>query len=164
VSDDGCVKEAAIIAALRSGPLPEDLAEHATLCAECSETAHFVRTAILPAIHRAARESEEAPLPDPGPIWWKAEMFARRDTARRAARPMALAERAAEFAAVAVAGVLLIWQGPLIREWLAGVWALVSGARTLVPVLQTHLLVIVSLALLPFILALSILGTSRSGD
>lgn len=157
---DHCESEAAVVEACRSESWPRDLRAHAEQCEVCTEVA-----ACAMAMRDHARETADStPLPDPGPIWWKAEIFARRDAARRAARPIALAEKAAQLAGIAVGGVLLLWRWPVIREWLAGVGALAEGAGTLVPVFQAHLLVIGSLALLPLILALSILGTSRSGD
>jgi len=155
-----CAREAALLDAVRTDRCDEDLRAHAASCAACGEVLLVARL-----MNSHAREvASSAPLPDPGPIWWKAELQQRRDAAARAARPIVLAEKVAQIAGIAVGGVLLIWRWPLVQEWLSAVSALAEGARAMAPIFQANLLLIGSLALLPLILALSLLGTARASD
>ena len=111
-----CEREPEVLREVRAGRWPqatdEELRRHATNCAVCAD-------AVLVAqyLARAARLEREAPLPHPGLIWWKAEIMARRDAARRATRPIAIAEWIAIACGLAVALAAIIAEWPKLHGW-----------------------------------------------
>lgn len=84
----GCDREVEIARAVRSGRWSGDLRLHAAGCEACGEAmavAAFLQSGGEPALN----------VPEPGLMWWKLELRARREKARRAMRPLAIAERMA---------------------------------------------------------------------
>lgn len=118
-----CDKENQVIEAVRSGLHPgewdEALRTHLAACAVCRDTAlvaEFLR-------QQSDFAGAEARLPDPGLVWWKAHLLARREAAERAVRPIAVAEKlaGAGTAAVALTGIVLNWRYVAgVLRWVAG--------------------------------------------
>jgi hypothetical protein len=99
-----CEQEGAVVRAVRTGLWPGALREHAAVCEACAEAmaiAAFLQAPAAPA------------APEPGLMWWKLELRARREKALRAMRPLALAEHSA---ACLLGGALLggiVWLGSI---------------------------------------------------
>jgi hypothetical protein len=56
----------------------------------------------------------EPALPDPGTLWWKAQLRARRAAIERAARPILIVERLAWACGVGTLAAATVWQMPQI--------------------------------------------------
>ena len=106
-----CEREAAVLRAVESNNWTEELRSHADTCEVCSEVtlvAHYLQA-------DAQETMAEAPLPDAGLIWWKAQRQARREAAERATLPIVILERVSwGVGALSTAG-LLAWFWPQIE-------------------------------------------------
>lgn len=112
-----CTQEEAIAQAAHSGDWSEPLRSHAARCPICSEVA--LVSSFLQIEAESARV--EAVLPDPGRIWWKAQLAARREAAERAVRPIALMEKLAVACGALFLGIAIFWQWTRISGWLGRV-------------------------------------------
>ena len=76
----------------------------------------------------------EPGLPDPGTLWWKAQLRARRAAIERAARPILIVERLAWACGVGTLAAATVWQMPQILALLQQPLYLVAAvlATTLV--------------------------------
>jgi len=113
-----CPLEGDVVAAVLAGSLPDELRSHAQDCASCSEVA---RLATL--VHADyAREVRAARVPTAGVVWLRAQIRAREEAARAAARPIVLTQAIAIAALigllVSVAGRLSLsfWTWPVLSE------------------------------------------------
>jgi hypothetical protein len=106
-----CSREQDVIDAVSSRRWPDRcdhaLRAHVAACAICAEVAAVARA--LQDDHEAAWRN--ARVPPSGRAWWRAEMRARQDAARKAAQPITLVQSAAAACAggVFVALVALAW-------------------------------------------------------
>jgi len=106
-----CSREQDVIDAVSSGRWPDRcddaLRVHVAACAICAEVAKVARA--LQDDHEAAWR--DARVPPSGRVWWRAEMRARQEAARKAARPITLVQGAAAACAggVALALAVLLW-------------------------------------------------------
>lgn len=102
-----CAREQDVIDALASQRWPDRcddaLKAHVSTCAECTDLAD-VAAALLD-----DRESAwaEARVPQSGMVWWRAQIRAREEAARAAARPIAFIQGVAASCAVWLAVALL---------------------------------------------------------
>jgi hypothetical protein len=107
-----CPREQEALDAVASRRWPDraevDLQRHVLTCSVCSDLIDVA--AILSDDHD--RASAEARVPPSAVVWWKAQVRARQEAARTAARPIAVAHGVAGAAALAVAAVVAaaIWQ------------------------------------------------------
>jgi hypothetical protein len=102
-----CEREAEVLAAARSGRLPDELERHAAACPPCQAQLAVSRVML----DIADIDGEPHALPGPAAIWWKAQLVRRWQAERRVAEPMEAMQRF-ELVAVLVALVgLLVWQG-----------------------------------------------------
>jgi hypothetical protein len=102
-----CPREAdvldAVAAARWPDRLPPALASHVAQCAICADLAEVAHA--LSAEHDAAwAEAEVAPS---GQVWWRAEMRAREEAMRAAARPLTVVDGLAGAAAVGVLAAIV---------------------------------------------------------
>jgi hypothetical protein len=110
-----CEKEPMVIEAVRRGRWEESLQAHAQDCPVCADAVLAAR--FLEEMRVA--DLLEAKVPDAGWMWWRAQLRARREAARRATQPITLVEHlACACAALSLAG-LCVWQWRSIRAWLA---------------------------------------------
>jgi len=58
------------------------------------------------------------PLPDPGAIWWRAQLERRSRSARRVTRVLDAFQAVAALCGVAAAALLAPWVWPQVKEWL----------------------------------------------
>ena len=71
----------------------------------------------------AADPADDAPLPDPEPIYWRAQVIGRlaerQEAAERAGRPLVLVQLLAGLAIAALAAVAASWLQPDLLDWIA---------------------------------------------
>ena len=124
-----CPREQEVVSAVSGGRWPErcdeELRAHVGGCPICAEVA-----AIAAALH-ADRGAlwREAHVPPAGRVWWRAEMRARHEAARKAAQPITIAQ--------GVAGAALVG---LLIALVQVAWPSVAQSLEPIAVLKTYLL------------------------
>jgi hypothetical protein len=133
-----CAREQDVLDAVTSGRWDDDLREHTRACRICQDVA-----TVFEAISEE-RESawEEATVPPASVVWWRAQIQAREEATRAAARPIAVAQAVAVSCLIAAALALMPLALPSIRiaaasaadvaEWLTPRAAAVSSVFSLV--------------------------------
>jgi hypothetical protein len=109
-----CDRESAVLRALHGALWTDELRDHVAECESCSDlvaVTGFLRDT-------AAAVDDDPVLPDPGYIWWRAQLAARAADAERATRGIVICQRIA-----VVFGGLLALFGisrvlPLLKGWL----------------------------------------------
>jgi hypothetical protein len=100
-----CPHEADVLTMVYTGRWPErapgDLRAHVETCALCADVATSAA-----AIENEAADRFTAPLPPSGAVWWRAQMRARQEALREAARPITVAQLVGVAAAMAIVGAL----------------------------------------------------------
>lgn len=115
-----CGREQDVLDAVASRRWPDragdELRAHVAACAICADLAEVAQA--LQEEH--ARVWRDARVPAPGLVWWRAEMRARQEAARTAARPILLAQAVAAACAAGLALALLSLTAPWLRDvdWL----------------------------------------------
>ena len=109
-----CSHEEAVTAAARSGDWSPELKAHRDGCLTCAEL-----TLVVAALAADAEElvAIHAPLPDPAPIWLRAQLASRERDYRRATSAIVWVQRAAVAVTLAVG-----------LAFVPGLWNLVKGA------------------------------------
>lgn len=110
-----CVREADVVEAVASGAwetsVDRELAAHVDVCPVCADVV---------VVARAMRDAhvlacQEARVPSAGVVWWRAELRARQEAARAAARPMTFVQVIAGAcgvgAVLTLASLLSPWMG-----------------------------------------------------
>jgi len=100
------------MAAVTTGSWPEDgLLEHAAACRTCSDIVTLLQTLAS----ERDRLIGQAQVPSAGLVWWRAQIRARQEAARKVAQPIAYAQGIAVAVglviAFAVAGLAVPWVG-----------------------------------------------------
>ena len=112
-----CPREADVLDLVWTGQWParadRPLVEHVRECAVCRELAAVA--AAMGDLHEAT--AAEIKVPDAAAVWYRAQVRARQDLARRAARPVAAAQAAA--AALGLDGAFTAWRvsGAALAGW-----------------------------------------------
>lgn len=121
-----CARETDVLDLIGIGQWPAradaDLSAHVASCPTCAELA-IVASAIVD--ERDCGENQKR-LPDAGIVWLRAQMRAREDAARRAARPLWIAQIGG---LAVVAAILAIWSGGLmggLAAFTSAAWAAVG--------------------------------------
>src|SRR3989442_1445977 len=110
-----CEREQAVLDATRSGrSLDGALRNHVAGCAVCADVA-LVAEYLAP---QGELARAEAALPNPGLIWWRAHVLARREAAERATQPIAIAQRVACASGIAALLVAVVLQWSKLHDWL----------------------------------------------
>ena len=111
-----CSHEEAVTAAARSGDWSPELKAHRDGCLTCAEL-----TLVVAALATDAEElaAIDAPLPDPTPIWLRAQLASREQQFQRATRAIVWVQRATVAVTLAVG-----------LAFVPGLWNLVKGAFT----------------------------------
>jgi hypothetical protein len=159
-----CPREQDVLDAVSAGrwpgKCPGELAAHVASCDICRDVA--AGFAALAEERDAAWE--EAPVPPPSLVWWRAQIRAREEAARAAARPIAVAQALAAACLVASAFVLVPFAlpsiamiasaGSALAAWLTPRADAVSGAFALVTGVALPILpfVVVSIVIAPILL------------
>ena len=110
-----CNQESAVQSALQTDCWTDELREHVTDCADCSElvlVAGFLREA-------AVSVGDDGELPDPGYIWWRARLATRAADVERATRMITICQRVAVACGAILSAFVLFRIWPQLREWLS---------------------------------------------
>jgi hypothetical protein len=122
-----CLREQEVLEAVAAGRLDETLREHLAICSSCTDAAEVA--AALRAEHDAAYE--DAVIPAADVIWLRAQLRARAEATRVAARPIAIVQALGVACAVGAAAGLLgttAWWLRSWAAWLANAVAVISSA------------------------------------
>lgn len=111
-----CEREPDVLAAIAADATPPEIEAHVAACARCQEAVAVSRW-----MQRLADTSgERASLPDPGTLWWRAQIARRWEAERRSAAPVESMERAEVAVAVGVLAVGAFWGLPVVWQWFTG--------------------------------------------
>ena len=108
-----CDKERAVRSMVRSGQDDPALRDHLERCEACRQDAEIAAWMIA----FAELPAEPARLPDPGMLWWKAQLLQRWDAQRRAAEPIETGQRFQVGVGAAACAALLYWLWPDVQAW-----------------------------------------------
>lgn len=121
-----CPREPEVLDAVTSGQWPEradeGLRQHAAECPLCQDVAEVAHA--LQADHDVAMKDVQ--IPSASVVWWRAEMRARHEAARVAARPISIVQAFAAAATVGVGLALLGLVTPWVAEWFGRLTAAMS--------------------------------------
>ncbi len=116
-----CHREQDVLDALTSGRWPDradaDMRRHVASCAICADVIDGAGALL------DARDSDLADprIPSSAVMWWRAQMRARQEAAREAARPITIAQVVGSVGALAATVVALVAFSPWFGELFAGV-------------------------------------------
>ena len=108
-----CHRERDVLDALTSDHWPDDLRAHASTCAICADLV----AAVQPILVDRVDLSSEGHLPSSGVRWWRAQMRARQEAAREAARPITIAQVVGAACVLALIVSAIAWVSPVVRAW-----------------------------------------------
>ena len=115
-----CPREQEVVLALREGSWQDELRAHVAECEQCAEA--IMVSEILSEADRQA----EVRVAEPGLMWWRMQLRARREFAEQAARPIVWAERGA----LLVLAICVVWATAWLTSASAG--AAIAGVAALV--------------------------------
>jgi hypothetical protein len=108
-----CTRERDVLDALTSDHWPDDLRAHTSTCAICSDLV----AAVQPILVDRVDLSSEGHLPTSGVMWWRAQMRARQEAVREAARPITIAQAVGAVFVLALIVSAIAWVSPVVRAW-----------------------------------------------
>jgi hypothetical protein len=112
-----CVREYEVVESVGCGRWPDGCAElraHVETCAVCTDV---LKVAL--ALHEDREIAfADAKIPSAGLVWWRAELRARQEAMRTAARPITVAQIFGAASAIAVASALLAGAWPWLKTML----------------------------------------------
>ena len=112
MNDEQCSHESGVRRAIDDDGFTEDLRQHVSQCASCSEVVLVARF-----MKGAARAMEREAMPDARAMWSRIQLAERRRLAERAQRPVRLAWLFAKCWFACVAGLVLYRQWPVIGNF-----------------------------------------------
>ncbi len=101
-----CTHERACVAAAEGGAPDPAVQAHLASCPSCREAAAVAQSLAM----LATTAGEPHALPDPGVIWWKAQLLRRWEAERIVAAPIERMRRAEIGAGLVSLAVFLVWQ------------------------------------------------------
>jgi hypothetical protein len=129
-----CCREEDVLDALTSGRWPDraddELRTHVATCDICRDVVDVASAVLM------AREIEptDMRIPSSAVMWWRAQMRARQEAAREAARPITVAQVVALVSVVALTAAGLValspWFGELLGGWVSGARSAASSGAT----------------------------------
>lgn len=110
-----CEREPEVLRADASGSQSDAVRAHVAGCARCRDAIALVRW-----MRRMADTTGEPhALPDPGALWWRAQLVRRWQAERRACAPMETMQGVELWVGVISVVILLAWLGPAVRRLLS---------------------------------------------
>lgn len=155
-----CAREQDVVDAVTTGQWPgrcgNDLTMHVASCEGCRDL-----VAVLDSLGGSwAGARADAQVPASGMVWWRAQMRARQEAARAAARPITVVQGVAGVTGLALALAGLVAVLPWLASWLAsargflaldvpdialqGGWLLAGGVATVLVLASLALYVVVA--------------------
>lgn len=137
-----CAREQDLLDAAAAGRWPDradpELRAHVEACPICADVAEIALAFLQ---DRDCARTEAPPVPPASVVWWKAQIRAREEAARMAARPIVLVQAAATICA-AIAAILLapaasVWVRSLVTSLGASAWWSLPGDISFAWVLST---------------------------
>jgi len=123
-----CPREQEVIDALTTMQWPErcdtELQAHVAACEGCRD---LVGT-VAPLGDAWQDTRAEAHVPASGMVWWRAQLRARREATRAAARPITVVQAIAGLAGLVFIVGTLAWLSPWVAATFTGSFSMVSGA------------------------------------
>ena len=114
-----CPREQDVIDALTTDQWPDrcddDLKTHVAACKDCRDLVAI----LVPIAETWASDRSDAHVPASGTVWWRAQMRARQEAERAAARPITIVQGVAGLAAAA----LLLFGLVALSPWFASSFA-----------------------------------------
>ena len=108
-----CNREPDVLDALTSDHWPDDLRAHASTCAICSDLV----AAVQPIMADRIDLSSDGHIPSSGVMWWRAQMRARQEASREAARPITIAQVVGAACMLGLMVSATAWVSPVVRAW-----------------------------------------------
>jgi len=109
-----CTRELEVLEAVTTGCWPEDdgLRSHAAACRTCSDLVTLLQTLAS----ERDRLIDQAHVPSAGLVWWRAQIRARQEAARKVAQPIAYAQGIAVAVGLVIAFAVAGLASPWVRE------------------------------------------------
>ena len=103
-----CPQEERVRRIKRSDRTGKDLEKHIDSCVSCRELA-----LVSQFMGEIGEETLKLPhrLPDPGPLWWKAQLIQKWDRESRATQPVELMQTVTHILGILLPGAALVWMG-----------------------------------------------------
>ena len=112
-----CEREASVLDAMRAGDAPTGVRAHLETCRGCREA-----VAAQDWLRRMADTSDDPhDLPDPGLLWWRAQLVRRWQAERLASAPIESMQRVELWVGLASLVALLFWVVPMAWRWALGI-------------------------------------------
>ena len=122
-----CSREQDVIDALASGRWParvaDELTAHVAACGICADTLAVAG----PILAEHDTFTTDARVPSSAVMWWRAQMRAKQEAAREAARPVNVAHLVGALCVTAAAVAMIVLFSPLVRGWAATTLASLAG-------------------------------------
>lgn len=106
-----CVREQDVLDAVAAGRCDEDLRNHIAACSICQD----VRSVSAAISEERDAAWEEPPVPPSSVVWWRAQIRAREEATRTAAKPIAVVQAVAVICLVAAVLTLVPIALPVLR-------------------------------------------------
>jgi hypothetical protein len=120
-----CTREQDVLDSLTDGRWPDrvdhSLRDHVAACATCADLVAVV----CPLMDEQTQDvfSGQARVPSSAVMWWKAQMRARQEAAREAARPITVAQVVAGSTAVLLIVSAVMALSPWLQSWISAATA-----------------------------------------
>ena len=122
-----CPREADVLEAVSMGRWPEcgdaELIAHVASCSTCTEVAG-ISFALQGDRHSL---TSAAPVPSSAIVWWRAQMRARTEAARTAARPITIMQTTGLVCGVVALAAVIAFTSPLFGRWFSDVSSLLPA-------------------------------------
>lgn len=122
-----CDNEQALLTALKTGYISNELLAHLGQCPICNES-RFVWDCLEKI---ASAENHAATLPSAGLIWWRAQLLERKAIAERSVAAIDVVQNIATILATIVLGALSLWWGIDSFNATPTMWGLIASAFVL---------------------------------
>ena len=106
-----CANESSVLAALRSGSMPDELIAHLNSCAVCQDA-----KLVWSYLEGCAGAEAEADIAPAGAVWWRAQLAEKRATARRSIAWIDTMQKISLAIAAIAAIAIGAWQAPKMLE------------------------------------------------
>jgi hypothetical protein len=140
VTITACPREQDVLDALVAERWPdrtdESLRRHVAECSLCADVIEVARPILEDREYATTMSEEEARIPSSAVMWWRAQLRARQEAAREAARPITVAQIIGLVTVVALGISVLSALSPWLRAWLPGLPRLSDISQIDIPGVQ----------------------------